>query len=213
MRKFILVGIVITLLLSWTYAARSQKQDAGGGNSNKPVQETTQSVELDNLAKRIVIQQQESRENLRRLAEGQIKTIEIGSINQNEKQIFIKAFYTDQTSLDGRIDLESVQGKLYIDKVTRLSAIQNLPGQQVATVGTGEMNLGRQLVKSQGENQDIPNSLLKGDITKIEINNIVKDGSDSTTIEAATTFKDGTSRPLKISMTFLNGFWYIKGLI
>lgn len=210
MKKSILGGLVVLILLSWTYAALSQRPGDEKDTDKKPV--LTQNTELDDLAKRLIIQQQESRENLRRLAEGQIKSIEIGEIKPDQKQVFIKAFYTDQSTLDGRVDLESVQNKLYIARVTRLSNLPLLPGQQVASFGSQELELGRQLVESQGENQTFINDLINGKIGRLDINNIVKTGTDSIIVEATRVDKDGGTKAVKINMVFLNGYWYLKNI-
>lgn len=208
---FGIIALALALLLSWSYAALSQRPDMGVTVQGKRQKDPAKEEELNDAAKQLVIQQQESRENMRRLAEGQIKNMDVVGVDKKEKEVFIKVFYADQSSLDGRIDIESVQGnKLCVVKITRLGNSSKAPGGQVASVGPEELDLGRSLVQAQLDEQDVMNDLLDGNIKGLVINNTQKTGNDASTVEATAAFKNGTSKLAKIDMVFFKGFWYVK---
>ena len=208
MKKSLIAALVVTLVLTWSYTALTQRQAAG--EATRSENREVQSTETDDLAKRIIIQQQESRENLRRLAEGQIKSFEIINTDPGQKQVFIRTIFSDGTTLDGRIDMETSAGKLYVMRAANITN-QSLSDQQVATLSNEDLALGNEIVKSQGEEQDCQTQLLNGDYTKITIDSLSA-GQNSTVINATGTLKNGTTKPIKINMTLLNGFWYIKSL-
>ncbi|MCL5292411.1 MAG: hypothetical protein M1548_07790 [Actinobacteria bacterium] len=209
MKKIIIGSVVLALalLLSWSYSAVSQRQDSVNVQG-KSQQSPAKAAEYNDLAKKLIIDQQNSRENMRRLAEGQIKNIDVIGVNQNDKQVFIKAFYTDQSSLDGIVYIDNVQDKFYMTQIRRLSNA-GVPG-QMASIGPGEMKLGDSLVQTQADNQEVFTDLLNGTISKIVFNNTVKKSNENVTIEGTVFNKDGTTEPVTIDMVFLNGFWYVK---
>lgn len=210
MKKIVIGSVVLALalLLSWSYSAVSQRQDSVNVQG-KSQQSPAKAAEYNDLAKKLIIDQQNSRENMRRLAEGQIKNIDVIGVNQNDKQVFIKAFYTDQSSLDGIVYIDNVQDKFYMTQIRRPSDA-GVPGQQMASIGPGEMKLGDSLVQTQADNQEVFTDLLNGTISKIVFNNTVKKSNENVTIEGTVLDKDGTTKPVTIDMVFLNGFWYVK---
>ncbi len=211
MRKFLFGALILTMLFSWTYLGLTQKADPGTEAQESKVAQENDTAD-DDLAKKMIIQEQESRENLRRLAEGQVKSFEVTAVQTDQNQIEVNTFYTDDSSLHGLVHFQDIDGKVYITKITHDAAIPLLPGNDVATLSDEELQLGRDLVKSQAANQEVPKDLRDGNITKLVINSKTKDDADTTTLEATATLKDGSSKEVKINMVFLNGFWYIKSL-
>lgn len=212
MKKIAIAAIVITILLIWNFAVLSQRPDQTESEENQSGgAELTANSETDELAKKFIIQEQESRENLRRLAEGQVKSLQFGQADSANKQVFVTAIYDDQTQMAGRIDYIEYQGKLYYTRVTNLDNLNNLPGEQVAILSNEEIELGKKIVEEQGEYQDFIQKTVNGQMSKLDITNIIKN-DDARTLEGTAVQTDGTTQPFKIEMVFQNGFWYVQSM-
>jgi hypothetical protein len=212
-RQVIILSIIVGVLFLYLIASQAAPSSKNVPVANGGGSDSTATVAQEHIAKQIMIEQQQSRENLRRLAEGQIKSLAIGNLNNlspDQVQIDITANFTDGTSLPGRVDLRKVGSTWYLFRITRNANLE--PGSiedLVATVGGKELDIGKEIVQQQSKSQETITKLVQGEITNISLDNIVNKDNKAT-LQTTVTMKDGSTKAAEIKQLYYRGFWYIE---
>ncbi len=168
----------------------------------------------EDFARKVIAEQQESRADLRRLAEGDIKEIIINKVTKKDGKVIIDISVVSigQDTEDGQIVLNEIipegmeNSFYYFAELTRGS-----PPATTENVGLEEIDLGKEIVEQQFEHQQTIQDLIDGKIEKIVIDKVDL-GTEEGTIEITVVYKDGTTKEGIIKMQYLNGYWYLVSI-
>jgi len=167
----------------------------------------------EDLAKRMYVEQIQSQTNLRKMAEGQITTLTVTSVELHRDKVhevigaavFVRAFFDDRTSAPGVIQLVVRKSKWYFMSFTGLRAPTILGSAETVQHGTVEM--GEQenkaviaasgvhvfdyavintFLQQQVENQTIVTAIVDGSVKKLDLGE-PEDGAGTTSVPSTMT--------------------------
>lgn len=166
------------------------------------------------LAQEIISQQRESKENLSRLADGQIKKITVDRVSTipNEASVAIEAFYTNESSLAGAMSFWRRDGIWYLIEVTRQPRLPNPPrGTLIGGLTEEDVAIGKQIATEQRKHQEVITDLITGQVRYLRVDRV--DGrTETATVYVTTGYADGKKLKVAIDMSFVNGYWYIVSM-
>lgn len=215
MKKVSIVGIVAALLFSMFVTGCSTLGFGSPGSNEEPnikpvaaVKDDTKEVD-ENLAKQLIAQQRQSRENMRRLAEGQIKSFTADNVTKWEDKVSVKitANYSDNAQLVGFMDFIKKGNDWYLSTITRES-LYPLPPASTEGISGSLLQMGKDIVVEQRDNQEIIKDLIDGKINRLEIDD-VNASIDDTTLEVTVLYKDNTKVNGTMELTRQDGYWYL----
>ena len=216
----ILVSVIGVLLLSWLvvlFVKDAHRPSDKGRHKARSGSKTTREARIPlDLVKEIMSQQRESSYNLRQLAMGGIESISINKVTEEPESADLKitANYTDNSKLDGSATFWKRDGSWYLVEITRDERRPGQPtGTMVADLTKSEIEFGKEIVRQQQTNQQVPADLINGTIKNLTVNKVINEiddeGRDRSIIDIATTYEDGRNEQIKAQMIHHEGFWYL----
>jgi hypothetical protein len=100
-----------------------EKEYQRGYEDGVKAEQAKWSSEKLKLAQTMIKEQEDSQENINRLIKGEVASVTINTVNLqgDAASVDITVQFKDGTILKGKIDLKKVEGKWYMEKVTRAS--------------------------------------------------------------------------------------------
>ncbi len=195
----------------WPFKRKRRPQEKETTAREAPEKE----IPLD-LVQEIVSQQRESSYNLRQLALGGIEHISIHEVLEKpeEVEVEITAHYVDNSTLDGFATFWKRDSDWYLVEVTRESRYPDPPLRtRTAQLTHSDLEIGREIVRQQRKNQQVPIDFIEGKIKDLAVNKVTneidREGRDQSNVDISTTYQDGQIEQIIAQMIHHEGFWYL----
>lgn len=160
------------------------------------------------LSRLIIAEQQESREQFRRLAEGQIKRFTVSDVTTVSGR-YIVHMTADIAGL-GAEPFDAVfmryAGGLYL-----LATTQGSPLAAIGGIGPAETALGEDIQRDERKWQKAVRELVGNKIAYIEVLSVHQE-LDRSVVDCVAHMRDGKTHPCAIEMRRVNEFWYAMSL-
>lgn len=219
MNRVIATGIAVMFLLplllggcSWLGLSRKPKAKQKFAPVKVRRKAPVRKVDLD-LAKLVIVEQQASRENMRRLAEGQIKGFAVdGATRQGGKAIVkVTCSYSDNSTLGGYIEFVYENGLWYLSSITRESPY---PPSTPSTDDLSQslIEMGKGILKEQAENQQLITDIVGGEVKSVVVDDVATEPSSSL-LDITLLYDDGSTVKGNVKLKYRDGYWYLTKIV
>lgn len=220
--KRVSIAIIILLILAFAASGCTQikwflgleKRPTKEHKRKESTKDSISKATETKLAREIMSQQRESKDNLSRLADGQIKRITVDKVTTipNEASLAIEAFYTDNSSLPGALAFWRRGGKWYLVEVTRQPRLPNPPtGTLVEDLTKEDIAIGRKIVREQIKHQETVTDLVTEQVKELDIDQVDAQ-TETATVYVTALYVTGDKLNITMDMSFVNGYWYIVSM-